>query len=121
MVPFAAYALDAKPNRTYISLMDLAIHTYAEKMPRRLSRGRNKLVLILSVGECPMWAYYRTPVFFLLLTGDAQENYALPAACRPAGIALVQRLCHAKSEAPWRRRSANFADRSDPIAYSYAQ
>jgi hypothetical protein len=31
MVPFAAYALDAKPNRTYISLMDLAILIYLER------------------------------------------------------------------------------------------
>ncbi len=74
-----------------------------------------------ALGESKYNGYYQIPVFFLLLTRDAQENYARPAACRPAGLALVQRLCHAKSEAPRRRRGANFADRSNPIAYSYAQ
>ena len=32
----------------------------------------------------------------------------------------LPRLCHAESEAPRRPRGVNFADRLNPIAYSYA-
>ncbi len=81
------------------------------------------MIAILSKGEFDLLPYHCSPVFFLLLTGAAKENFVGQERARLArstGSTPVQRFCHANSETQRRRRSANFADRLSPIAYSYA-
>jgi hypothetical protein len=75
---------------------------------------------LLFFGEWTGLGDNRPPVFSPYLTGDAKENYAHRVSRRSRSRALWLRPCHAKSEAPRRRYSANFADPVSPIAYSYA-